>query len=215
MSVFSDPEKIKSKFERVEKESNNTSSLAQLYITQSKVWVRTEECKSRRSRIWITVSMKQHLPLHLESGMARQFSSKQTEKTSVLTEGEWGPSNDNALANTEQEYQSWLGHSEKSMWSQGKVGQAWVPRHFSCDRLFATPWTVAHQAPLSTGFSWQAYWSGLPCPPPGDWTCTSCVSCIAGGFFIHWDTWEEGRHEAWNSHQQDENKETGTLVCLK
>ena len=33
-------------------------------------------------------------------------------------------------------------------------------------RLFSTPWTVACQAPLSTGFSWQEYWSGLPCPPP-------------------------------------------------
>ena len=33
---------------------------------------------------------------------------------------------------------------------------------------FATPWTVAHQAPLSMGFSRQEYWSGLPCPPPGD-----------------------------------------------
>ena len=29
------------------------------------------------------------------------------------------------------------------------------------------PWTVAHQAPLSMGFSRQEYWSGLPCPPPG------------------------------------------------
>ena len=27
---------------------------------------------------------------------------------------------------------------------------------------------VAYQAPLSTGFSWQEYWSGFPCPPPGD-----------------------------------------------
>ena len=35
-------------------------------------------------------------------------------------------------------------------------------------RLFATPWTVAHQAPLSKGFSRQEYWTGLPCPPPGD-----------------------------------------------
>ena len=35
-------------------------------------------------------------------------------------------------------------------------------------RLFATPWTVAHQAPLSMGFSRQEYWSGLPCPPPED-----------------------------------------------
>ena len=37
----------------------------------------------------------------------------------------------------------------------------------SCVRLFATPWTVAHQAPLSMGFSRQEHWSGLPCPPPG------------------------------------------------
>ena len=35
-------------------------------------------------------------------------------------------------------------------------------------RLFATPWTVAHQAPLSMGFSGQEYWSGLPFPSPGD-----------------------------------------------
>ena len=35
-------------------------------------------------------------------------------------------------------------------------------------RLFVTPWTVAYQAPLSTGFSRQEYWSGLPFPSPGD-----------------------------------------------
>ena len=35
-------------------------------------------------------------------------------------------------------------------------------------RLFATPWTVAHQAPPSMGFSRQEYWSGLPFPSPGD-----------------------------------------------
>ena len=33
-------------------------------------------------------------------------------------------------------------------------------------RLFATPWTVAHQAPPSMGFSRQEYWSGLPFPSP-------------------------------------------------
>ena len=32
----------------------------------------------------------------------------------------------------------------------------------------ATPWTIAHQAPLSMGFSRQEYWSGLPFPSPGD-----------------------------------------------
>ena len=35
-------------------------------------------------------------------------------------------------------------------------------------RLFATPWTVAYQAPPSMGFSGQEYWSGLPFPSPGD-----------------------------------------------
>ena len=34
--------------------------------------------------------------------------------------------------------------------------------------LFATLWTVAHQAPPSLGFSRQEYWSGLPFPPPGN-----------------------------------------------
>ena len=43
-----------------------------------------------------------------------------------------------------------------------------VLSHFSCVRLFVTLWTVACQAPLSVGFSRQEYWSGLPCPPPGD-----------------------------------------------
>ena len=35
-------------------------------------------------------------------------------------------------------------------------------------QLYVTPWTVAHQAPLFMGFFKQEYWSGLPCPPPGD-----------------------------------------------
>ena len=34
---------------------------------------------------------------------------------------------------------------------------------FSCVQFFATPWTIAHQAPLSMGFSRLEYWSGLPC----------------------------------------------------
>ena len=43
-----------------------------------------------------------------------------------------------------------------------------VLSRFSRVWLFATPWTVACQAPLSLVFSKQEYWSGLPCPPPGD-----------------------------------------------
>ena len=40
--------------------------------------------------------------------------------------------------------------------------------HFSCVRLFATPWTVVREAPLSMGFPRQESWSGLPFPSPGD-----------------------------------------------
>ena len=39
---------------------------------------------------------------------------------------------------------------------------------FSCVRFCVTLWTAANQAPLSTEFSRQEYWSGLPFPSPGD-----------------------------------------------
>ena len=61
--------------------------------------------------------------------------------------------------------------------------------HFSCVWLFETPWTVAHQASLSMGFSQQEYWSGLPCSPPGDLSdpgikLTPHISpALAGRFF--------------------------------
>jgi len=35
-------------------------------------------------------------------------------------------------------------------------------------RVFATPQSIALEAPLSMGFSWQEHWSGLPFPSPGD-----------------------------------------------
>ena len=43
-----------------------------------------------------------------------------------------------------------------------------VVKSLSCVRFFATPGTVAYQAPLSLGFSREEYWSGLPLPSPGD-----------------------------------------------
>ena len=53
---------------------------------------------------------------------------------------------------------------------------------FSWVWLFESPWTVAHQAPLSTGLPRQEYWSGLPISfsrwpsQPRDWTRVTCVS---------------------------------------
>ena len=61
--------------------------------------------------------------------------------------------------------------------------------YFSRVWLFAAPWTVAQQAPLSVGFSRQEYWSRLPCPPPGELPNpgikpTSLMSpALAGEFF--------------------------------
>ena len=43
-----------------------------------------------------------------------------------------------------------------------------VLSHISRVQVFGTLWTIACQAPLSLGLSRQEYWSGLPCPPPGD-----------------------------------------------
>ena len=51
-------------------------------------------------------------------------------------------------------------YNEKEKWKKVKS--------LSCVRLFATPWTVAHQAPPSIEFFRQEYWSGLPFPSPGD-----------------------------------------------
>ena len=58
----------------------------------------------------------------------------------------------------------------------------------SCSIMFnsVTPWTEAQQASLSMGFSRQEYWSGFPCPPPGDLPdlgIEPASPALAGGFF--------------------------------
>ena len=59
----------------------------------------------------------------------------------------------------------------------------------SCVQLFATPWTVACQAPLFVGFSRQEYWSSLSFPSLGDLLdpgikpISHVSPALAGGFF--------------------------------
>ena len=71
--------------------------------------------------------------------------------------------------------------------------------HFSPVPLCVTPWTIDHQAPLSMGFSRQEYWSGLPCPPPGDLPDPGIEPSslkspeLAGRFFTTNVTWFPGR----------------------
>ena len=47
---------------------------------------------------------------------------------------------------------------------------------------FVTPWTIAHQAPLSMGFPKQEYWSGLLFPDPGDLPNPKIKPALAGEF---------------------------------
>ena len=67
---------------------------------------------------------------------------------------------------------------------------------FSRVLLFVTPWTVAHQFPLSVGFSRRKYWSGLPCPPPRDLPdpgikpASLMSPALASRFFTTSTTWE-------------------------
>ena len=67
-------------------------------------------------------------------------------------------------------------------------------------QLFATPWTVTCQAPLSMGFSRQEYWSGLPCLPPGHLPNPGIEPkslkspALVGGFFTSCTTWEAHKH---------------------
>ena len=69
--------------------------------------------------------------------------------------------------------------------------------HFICVWLFVTLWTVARQAPLSMGFFRKEYWSGLPCPPPGDLPDPGIEPmylmspALAAGFFALSPTWKK------------------------
>ena len=74
-------------------------------------------------------------------------------------------------------------------WSERVWGQETAAILQSGAWLFATPWTLAHQAPLSIGFSRQEYWSGLPFPSSGDLPhpgielASPASPALAGGFF--------------------------------
>ena len=73
-----------------------------------------------------------------------------------------------------------------------------TPELLSHVQFFAIPWTVAHQFPLSMGFSKEEYWDGFPFPSPGDLpnpgietvSLTSPALALAGRFFTTSTTWE-------------------------
>ena len=84
-----------------------------------------------------------------------------------LCRGQWGKQILNVFSRVSLEQYDFL-----FFLREGKGLQKWLRfpmlSRFSHIWLFATLRTVAHQVPLSIGFSRQEYWSGLPCPPPGN-----------------------------------------------
>ena len=75
-------------------------------------------------------------------------------------------------------------NNEDSGVSTGNCVCVCMVSQFSHVQLFVTLWTIAHQAPLSMGFSRQKYWSELPCPPPEDFPHPGIEPCLL--FLRHW-----------------------------
>ena len=82
--------------------------------------------------------------------------------------------------------------------------------------LFATPWTVAHQAPPSMEFSRQEHWSGLPFPPPGDLPDPriepTSPACIGRQILYHWVTWEAGGLHVFNPQNELVSRQNNACV---
>ena len=74
--------------------------------------------------------------------------------------------------------------------------QAHMLSHSNYVRFFCNPMDCSPPGPSVLGFSSQEYWSGLPCPPPGDLPdpgskpISLMSSALAGGFFSTSTTWE-------------------------
>ena len=100
----------------------------------------------------------------------------------------------------------------------------WRARVLSCFsriRLFGTPCTVAHQAPLSTGFSRQEYSSALSCPlpgyPPNPGTQLASLSspALAGGFFTQGHLGSPSRLAPRDTYDADNCHVVILLIVLK
>ena len=77
--------------------------------------------------------------------------------------------------------------------STGTMGQSMLcyAKSLSCVLLFETPWTVAHQAPLSMGISIHEYWIGLPRPSPGNLPDPG-IEPVSLRWLIN--TWKDAQH---------------------
>ena len=78
-------------------------------------------------------------------------------------------------------------------------------KSFSCVRLLATPWTAAHQAPPSMGFSRQEYWSEVPLPSPhSEFNCQQILPPRLWHFHQYMSLWLHNP-ELWMNRNTSKN----------
>ena len=109
-----------------------------------------------------------------------------------LTEGSWAlrwPAGPTAFGFSDFSLECLMSFCAYFLTIEGAKSLSRVP-------LIVTSWAVAHQVPLSMGFSRQEYWSGLPCSPPGessqlrDWTRSLKSPALAAGYFTTSANWD-------------------------
>ena len=81
----------------------------------------------------------------------------------TVLSGEWGPD-----ATSQQFHSDLFDSCLPSAPQSVPINRAFMLSHFSYGRLFVTPWTVAHQTPLSMGILQTRILEWVACPPPGD-----------------------------------------------
>ena len=103
---------------------------------------------------------------------------------------------------TVTERKSYFCQPKTSMWEPLPALKAFgvflhvcVLNRFTVVHVFVTLWIVAHSGPLSMGFSRQEYWSGLPCPPPGDHLSVGIKDVSPVFLHCRWvlDRWATGK----------------------
>ena len=151
--------------------------------SQPRDW--TQVCIAGRfSTIWATGKSK-NTGVGSLSLLQRIFPTQESNWVSCIAGGffsSW------AIRKAHAVFLSYIGNTKQWLSNFNHIMCVCMLSHFRHVRLFATPWTVAHPATLFMGFSRQEYWSGLPCPPPGDLPNPGTeplfqTSALAGGFF--------------------------------
>ena len=118
-------------------------------------WWATVHGVTKNQRHWAT-------KIHLMPAAAAAAAAKLLQSCPTLCDPiDGSPPGSPVPGNLQARTLEWVSISFSNAWKwKGKV------RSLSCVRLFAIPWTAAHQAPPSMGFPRQEYWSGVPLPSP-------------------------------------------------